>query len=306
MSGQFIARCIARTAIVLSLGIAVAQGGVLYVGTRVFPGFQSPDPEASDFSFAGGTVSSSQTSSFGDASFSGSATAEAAYGVLKASAEATIVGYQGVNFYGTCPSLPSIDCSVDPASGTAGFGDTYTITGGTGTGYLVLNFDITGSVSYSGTAPSGYAGAQGIFTLRQGTELPLSGSIVESVPLVGDLNYTSPAISFTFGDPLALAMNLDAFVWVFDSSGEFLPGVLYDHSGTANFGNTVVLSGLKVYSDPGLTQELFNLNLTTGSGTNYDLPTGPVSGVPEPSTYIMMGAGLSALALLRRRCGARS
>lgn len=274
----------------------LCSAGVIFTSVRVHPGFKSGVNPGEDFAFSSTANSSSTSASanFAPSSFSGSASATGDYGTLKASADAVITDYEGFNFSGPCPGQPATTCAYNPAEAYASFGDTFTFGGGVGTGYLVIDIAVTGSATWDGTL-GGDAGAQGILNITRDSEGPFGGTLVQSTGFTDAFNYSSPGIQFTYGSPLAVSVMLNAFVWIYEPA--LSPDTVYSHEGHANYGNTAEVTGLRVFSDPGLQNQVFSASIRAASGAEYPLLADQV---PEPGTVFALGGGLLFLAALRR------
>ena len=289
---------------VVSIGGAdIADATALLSSVTVDPGVNSPDSAVSDFHFSADQSSTALTSSFGSSSFSGSAAATAGFDQLHVSASAQITGYSNQSYESLCG--PSSICgpggigpALEPARATAIASDTFTITGGTGTGYLKLVFNIDGTTSLVSSGDLDGPIAQGIFTLYRG-QFGGGTSFLSSVGFTGDTVYNSPLISFTYGTPFALTFWVDAFVDVAD----YLPSANpYSIDGTADFGNTITLSQLFLFDSTGLNQ--INGNVSSASETQYNVATTAPNGVPEPPSFAILLVGLVYARVMRRRRGA--
>jgi hypothetical protein len=224
---------------------------------------------------------------FAGPGFSGSARSITDFGVIKNFATASITGYSS-NTYGF----------NDAARSDSIVSDYLTIMGGSGTGYLKLVFDITGTTSMSGdlsllNGPSAQ-GILSVFTKAFPEEAPL-GAPVNSWGFTGSTMLTSELMPFTYGAAFGLTLTSSAFVAPADTGGPYT----YDFSGTADFGSTIDLANLFVYSDPGGTQQQ-SFTVLAVSGTSYPTAAAPAS-VPEPTTLGLLGVAFGALGFSRTR-----
>ena len=196
------------------------------------------------------------------------------------------------------------------SSGTYGFNnavqadsyvsDTFTITGGTGNAYLQLVFTVDGSTTLSGDLGllNGPFAQETLSIFTAAFPPGPLGVPVNSWGITSSTVLTSVLIPFTYSVPFDLTITSSAFAGPADTGGPYT----YDFSGTADFGSTIDLSSLKVYSDP-TGQAQVGFRLESGSGSAYPLATVPTGSVPEPGTLWLVAAGLLGLLGARRRFG---
>jgi hypothetical protein len=275
-------RLVVGFAFLVGCSAAVAAPYILSSAT-VDPGVS---PASSNFQQSTTGPTDSGLVTFSGPGYSGSARSITDFGLIKNFATATITGYSS-NTYGF----------NDAARSDSLVSDYLTIMGGAGTGYLKLVFDITGTTSMSGdlsqlNGPS----AQGILSVFKKAfpeQAPL-GAPVNSWGFTGPTTLTSALIPFTYGTAFGLTLTSSAFVAPADTGGPYT----YDFSGTADFGSTIDLSDLFVYSDAGGTQQQ-SFTVFAASGTDY--PGASSTAVPEPTTLALFGIAFGAFGLSRRR-----
>jgi hypothetical protein len=234
-------------------------------------------PFACSQSVEGATINAVFTAGTGTATVS--ANSQSAYGVLHSQAGASFTG-------STTPELIYVN-------GAAGFSDEITIsfapfTGSTG--YLLVGFTLDGTISNSGSLnAAAYVNAA-------------VGSTIGQVP-----NFTSSAagqfffpetFSFVYGTPFGLYFNLGTVAGSFNPGP---PGRIFPYTATASgsgdsdFEDTLVLTALDVVDSQG--NPVSGVTFTSESGTQYSAD----GVVPEPSTPLLVGAGIVAIGVLRFR-----
>jgi hypothetical protein len=257
----------------------LANAGSVFNFADVFPGVFSPDAPAQDGGFGAASANASLTSNFGGSTFSGAARASADFGVMRTFVTTTMTNFQPQSFFSPCTFDPSILCGRDPVDADSGFEDTLTITGGTGSAFLGLGFDVTGSAIWTTTA--GDAFTQGALSVFQGTVS--TGTFAFGEGFTGSTTVAG-SIPFTYGTPFTFSVLFSAFAPVTDA----FEMNNYDFAGTANYENTAKISLFGVFADADLQTEVSGIQVTAESGTNY----AKLASVPEPSTLILLGVGI--------------
>ena len=164
--------------------------------------------------------------------------------------------------------------------------DYITFGGQTGTGSIRFDVDLHGSAS---TTLPGIVDPSIIFFFQAGnvagnvSRIDVN-SVVDGFP---SKTFTSPALAFTFGDPIRINMGLFAAM-LQHADGDHSPliaSVLYR--------KTAAITGLTVLDAQG--SPITNYSITSESGANYSF-------VPEPSSAWLLGTGVLVLLHKRRSC----
>jgi hypothetical protein len=256
-----------------------------YLGSQAYVAFYDSNTDSqvggsacSSFSSSPGTTTgcsgSTATPSTG-ATLNYLSTATADYGVLKAGGSSSISGASGT------PNMTN----YSSAYGQAYFADSWTITGGTGTGTLKLQFALDGSYDFHQVG-SGLTAGFGLVNLddhsySSGTPTFTSGgpgTIANTVVL---------STTFTFGTAVDFLVSLTAGSNLYDLGN--------DISSYLDLSNTALMTAIIVQDANG---NVIPFNLSTGSGAplfSQLAPGTPVTPVPEPSSLALFGAGLAAL-----------
>lgn len=168
----------------------------------------------------------------------------------------------------------------------AGWVDSLTILGSSGSGTLKLYFALSGSM----TAVDGGGGSVAVTTYNvtgdvNGNVFARTGAEHSSAGLIGnalsDFNVTTG--TFTFGTPFNFDVNL---LGAASYSGNLAAG-----SGTSSASNLqLTLTGIEVYDQ-------FNVLV---SSPDISSTSGTVYGVPEPSRVMLLAGGMAVLFLRRR------
>ncbi|RPI88260.1 MAG: hypothetical protein EHM42_04535 [Planctomycetaceae bacterium] len=203
--------------------------------------------------------------------FDGSAEARATFGTLGVKAAASLVDYKP----GTYQESEMPASIPFPAYALAGFTDTLTVEGGTGSGLLVFNFAVTGSVTNGAFMGNGVI-----------PTLEVNGTRVTLTPLAftGDGSAVSDPFAFTFGTPFDIQVEFLGNVFVLDYSATDP----YTTAGTAEFLNSLKLEGIVATTSTG--GPLTGVTITGASGTSY--PVVPTA-VPEPGSLSLLAMGLT-------------
>jgi PEP-CTERM motif len=258
-----------------------------------------------DFSIAGpdngaGYVSVSDlTDTFGDTAFTYFAQANASFGKLQAGASGTY----NLSSPGT-----------RDAYAFAGVVDQLTLSalGVTGTGTLDLSFllegELAGTGGGGGAMFAGVAWGQNPELLGSGNQFQLF-QYATSGPHAGALPSAPVVVSpitFEWGQPFYLQMFLAVGAGtplssLLDCNGgdACLTPTTGAGSGTADFYNTMLLSGLVPTDANG--DPVLNAEFSSGSGATYSLDGIVAQPVPEPGSLVLLGTGSMVLAYKRRR-----
>jgi hypothetical protein len=226
--------------------------------------------------------------------FSATAAALQDYGVFK--------GYAAVH---VVDQHPDIFGGVYRAQAIGEQDETWTITGGTGLGYLNLAFGVTGS-AHTNVFVSGGNGTEGgdaylVISIYMATSGEPSQSATTDLIRTGGTYAARPAgsgdLTFIFGVPFQLKVS--SIVSAGGGYDRFNPPDFFGVDSTAAFHHTSVLSGVGVkdaFGNP------VDFTLTTDSGTRYPI-SAPIdaSAVPEPGTLALFGLGSIVLSIVLRR-----
>jgi len=187
---------------------------------------------------------------------------------------------------------------IATALSSAVFGDTLTITAGTGSGVLELTYALDGVISNTGT---GFNSSSADIFMNAATyyqydnEGMVSGNYVE---IDGNGTYNDTVtlyVPFTYGTAFATGIELDAQP-LFEGGPDSIP-----YTAAVNYYNTAALTSALVFggtpSDPGAENNAAVIG--AASGLNYG-PNG-ISAAPEPDTWLLVASAMGVLALAKRR-----
>lgn len=258
-----------------------------------------------DFSIAGpingaGYVSVSDvTDTFGDTAFTYFAQANASFGKLQAGASGSYV-------------LSST--STRDAFAFAYVTDQLTLTGGSGSGTLDISLLLDGVLQ--GTGGGGGAMFAGVIWGQDPNPLEddtgvnqfqlyqYATSGAHAGPLPSDPLVFSP--TFEWDKPFYLTMMLAVgagtpLTSLLDCNGgdACLTPTIGTGSGTADFYNTLLLSGLVPKDANG--DPVLSARFASGSGATYSLDGIVAQPVPEPASLLLLGSGIAGIAAKARR-----
>ena len=216
---------------------------------------------------------------------SGSGAAKVINGSLGASSSLTVTGSPGT-FLGLADTY-------------ADYFDTLTVTNGTGSGVLALQYTVDGVISHTGTGVNvdSFAFLSNLFA---GSYKVNSGGITSGseADFFGDGTTSSTVtfyIPFTYGVAFASELHLESAAG-FASNADSTP-----YTATADYYNTATLDSALVFNGTlaNLGDENNAANIGAASGINYG--TNGASSVPEPGTWFLVSSALGILALAKRR-----
>lgn len=216
---------------------------------------------------------------------SGSGAANVINGSEGASSSVTVTGSTGAHF-------------LSAADTTADYVDLLTITGGTGSGVLELQYGLDGSISQTGTGPNALSFATLANPFAYDYQLDSDGITSGSeADFFGNGTYNDTVtfyIPFTYGTAFGTELTLDAFAGF--GSGDLTP-----LTANVNYYNTAALNSALVFagtpSDPGAENAAAVIDSASGLGYG---PNG-ISAVPEPATWFLLASAMGVLALAKRR-----
>jgi hypothetical protein len=278
----------ALSAIAIAIGAAApAQAGTILQGT-VF------DSTTISTIFDTGPQTSSGTSdtlpwtctTCPPLGFTGSGTAKVVNGSLGVKSTVSVTG-------------PPASTHTVTTHSYAEFLDTLTITGGTGSGFLQLDYSVKGTASHTGTGKND--GSIGFGLFGTGITYRLNGGSLKNgsgPALFGD-GAKDEAVTIYLPFTYDIPVDVDPFFVTgatFSASLDTIPW-----TGTWDFFDTATLESLRVFAgtaqSPG--QENTSADIRASSGLIYG-PNG-IARISEPSTLALFWAGLAGLGVFRRR-----
>lgn len=205
------------------------------------------------------------------------ATATADYGILKAGGSSYTTNAPG--------ATPGATANYSSSGGTAAFADSWLITGGTGTGTLVLQFALDGYYNQTDL----YSGLQtglSLYNYNNSTGSVQSPSYVTGSSAAISGNYTL-STDFTFGTPLDFQVSLTANSNLFDLANNI--------SSSIDLSNTAQMNAIVVKDSNGNVIPFFLQTTSGGSLFSTLAPSPSPTNVPEPSALSLMAVALAGL-----------
>jgi hypothetical protein len=205
------------------------------------------------------------------------------YGVLRANSSLYLTGDDSMGpLDGGDVPLPHF-VSV---GARAGYQDSYTVSGGTGSGTLDLQFTVDGT---SSATPGAAAGP--LFQL-----VPVLAGVPQWDSAlgysVGADNTATVPLAFTFGQPVEYVVWFYALSQVYDVNA-WTTGT----RASADYFDTAVLTGIRAFDSSG--EPISSFSIASASGTHYG--ASGVEPAPEPGSLVLFGMGLTAVVRRARR-----
>ncbi len=226
----------------------------------------------------------------------GSGTAAVTNGSLHASSSITFTG-----------SLPATSGGL--ADTYADYFDTLTITGGTGSGVLVLQYALDGSISHTGTGPN--VDSSAAFSNAFAADYQIGSGAVTSgseADFFGDgaTNGTVTFyIPFTYGTSVFTELRLETAAG-FQAAPGFAGDDMSPYTAISNFSNTASLNSALVYAGSPSTLGAQNTGAVIGSASGISYGPGGSTAVPEPQSWFLLISAIGAVAFGKRRGALRS
>jgi hypothetical protein len=186
----------------------------------------------------------------------------------------------------------------------------WTITGGTGVGFLKLGFQLTGSITSGSSLGDQFAGATISISVQTNAFPPGGQGQAGGMSAGGFHGNGLYETDFNWGGPLAFTFGIPVTVRITSTIDAFTSGNTNGFTGTAvaDFAHTSTLSHIGVtdlFGNP-----VSNFEITASSGTQYDANGVHFSdtngAVPEPSAIVLWGIGGLCLTIVSLRRHRRS
>jgi|SRR5262245_5193969 len=252
------------------------------------------------FEIAGGDFIqvTDETDGFADANFDYLAKAQAQYGTLRAVVSGT--------FSNLTPNAPT---SIRTAFADAAISDLLTITapGQTGTGMLAVSLLLEGA-GFQRTPGSGAFAFAAVSAGQNPGPFDNPGVKFDSIldvpssPLVA-------TVPFTWGQPFYLGLifgvgagtPVSCALCAHGGDSNPTPSTVPNGSATADFFNTLLLVGLVPTDNDTPGNPVMNANYSAASGAVYSINGIVSQPVPEPTSLLLLGAGLVGAGVRRYR-----
>ncbi len=265
---------------------AMASALLLFFGQNAFAASYSFGTEASIYA---GVATTSPAMDYESNSAGSSSASGGVYdGANSVSANAISFADFGTNSASTDATGSTFSSAGAYASSS--WVDEFIISGGSGVGTALFGFSLDGTLSATGQSGSGYTfvveydpadvtsiGTQPVVSIWDATS---GGTITVDYTASGS-GLLWGSFDFTYGESFFFNSYLNTSSWAGNYGGA---GASY-----ADFYSTAELSEIELPQ---------GASLTSTSGTDY---TGSQSTVPEPSTLLLLGAGIGGFAFIRRR-----
>jgi hypothetical protein len=288
---------------VLKLALTVILGAIPMYADAFVQGNIFQNPDTTDFT-QGHTIFNSPVNSGSPVSdlvnWTFICSTCSGYGLSGSGAAKVINGSLGAVSSVTVTGSPTGAHYLGEANSYAQYDDMLTITGGTGSGVLELQYSLDGSSSSTGTGfnlSSSYLAVFGAFgggayfqinngALTNGQEADFFGSGAYADTVIFYL-------PFTYGTPFTMEPILRSTANFYKDYDSTPYTATWDFYNTATVTAAVVLDGTA--NNPG---NPVAAQITSASGLGYGA-TG-IASTPEPGTWLLVGSAIGSLILVRR------